>query len=360
MFLRIKEELADLHPAYFAVVMSTGIVSIGASFLDWPILPRVLLWVNLFSYAILWILYILRIVTYPRRVLADFSDHSRGVGFFTMVAATGVVAAQLTLSSENYLWAKILWYLGAGLWFVFMYGIICALTVKQDKPSLAEGINGGWLVAVVGTQSLCVAGCLALPELGVGIEGSLTIMLALWLCGGMLYLWLISIIFYRYTFFEFRPSDLMPPYWINMGAMAISTLAGSLLIQRATDSPLLLSILPFLKGFTLWYWATATWWIPLMALLAIWRHGIKRFPISYDQGYWGLVFPLGMYTACTFQLGRVIDSALISAIPRGFIFISVLVWSLVFFGLLRRLVSILVRSYRDIDREIVPPGVDRL
>jgi len=339
MISRINEEISDLHPAYFALVMSTGIVSISANFLGWPILPRVLLWLNLFTYAILWILNILRTLMYPRRVLSDLSDHSRGVGFFTIVAATGVVAAQLIVISNDFLWAKTLWYLAAGLWLLFIYGIFGALTVKQDKPSLAEGINGGWLVAVVGTQSLCVAGCLALPELGIGKEGALTILLALWLCGGMLYIWLISLIFYRYTFFEFKPSDLMPPYWINMGAMAISTLAGALLIQRATDSPLLLSMLPFLKGFTLWYWATATWWIPLMALLAIWRHGIKRFPIAYNQGYWGLVFPLGMYTACTFQLGGAIDSALISAIPRGFIYISVPIWGLVFFGLLRRLVS---------------------
>ncbi len=339
MISRINEEISDLHPAYFALVMSTGIVSISANFLGWTILPRVLLWLNLFTYAILWILNILRALIYPRRVLSDLSDHSRGVGFFTIVAATGVVAAQLIVISNDFLWAKTLWYLAAGLWLLFIYGIFGALTVKQDKPSLAEGINGGWLVAVVGTQSLCVVGCLALPELGVGKEGALTIMLALWLCGGMLYIWLISLIFYRYTFFEFKPSDLMPPYWINMGAMAISTLAGALLIQRATDSPLLLSMLPFLKGFTLWYWATATWWIPLMALLAIWRHGIKRFPIAYDQGYWGLVFPLGMYTACTFQLGGAIDSALISTIPRGFIYISVPIWSIVFFGLLRRLVS---------------------
>jgi tellurite resistance protein TehA-like permease len=341
MLLRIKEQLADLHPAYFAFPMSTGIVSIGAYFLEWPILPRVLLWVNLISYAILWILSFLRLVVYPGRFLADLSDHSRGVGFFTTVAATGVVAAQLIVIAENLLWGRIFWYLAAVLWIGFMYGIFCAFTVKRDKPGLADGINGGWLVTVVGTQSLVVAGCLAVPELGVGIEGALTILLALWLCGGMLYIWLISLIFYRYTFFEFRPSDLLPPYWINMGAMAISTLAGALLIQRAAGSPLLLSILPFLKGFTLWYWATATWWIPLMVLLGAWRHGIQRFPLSYDQGYWGLVFPLGMYTACTFQLGRAVDSALISAIPRGFVYISVTIWGVVFLGLLRRMVSIL-------------------
>lgn len=347
MYLRIKEELEELHPAYFGLVMSTGIVSIGAEFLGWQILPKALLWVNLFSYVVLGIMNILRIVFFPRRVLADLSDHLRGVGYFTFIAATCVVAAQIAVISNDILPAKILWYLGAGLWLLFMYGIFFALTIKREKPNLGEGINGGWLVSVVATQSLCVVGCLATPELGIGKEGSLTIMLSLWLCGGMLYIWLISLIFYRYTFFILHPSDLNPPYWINMGAMAISTLAGSMLIQRASDSPLLLSILPFIKGFTLWYWAIATWWIPLMVLLAVWRHGIRKFPLSYDQGYWGVVFPLGMYTACTFQLGRAIDSELISAIPVAFVFISVPVWGAIFIGFLQRLVSILVKSYGD-------------
>jgi hypothetical protein len=49
---------------------------------------------------------------------------------------------------------------------------------------------------------------------------------------------MISLIFYRYTFFRFAPGDLSPPYWINMGAMAISTLAGALLIENAGDPSL--------------------------------------------------------------------------------------------------------------------------
>src|SRR5690606_2696657 len=46
----------------------------------------------------------------------------------------------------------------------------------------------------------------------------------------MLYIWMMALIFYRYIFFNFSPADLAPPYWINMGAMAISTLAA--LLQR--------------------------------------------------------------------------------------------------------------------------------
>ena len=94
----------------------------------------------------------------------------------------------------------------------------------------------------------------------------------MWLWGGMLYIWIISLIFYRYTFFRFSPGDLAPPYWINMGAMAISVLAGSLLIaERARRAlPALAASLP--RGLHLFYWATGTWWIPMIAILGVWRH----------------------------------------------------------------------------------------
>src|SRR3546814_6275115 len=72
--------------------------------------------------------------------------------------------------------------------------------------------------------------------------------LSMWLWGGMLYIWMMSLIFYRYTYFRLSPDDLTPPYWINMGAMAISTLAGSLLIMNASDAPYLVSLLPFQIG----------------------------------------------------------------------------------------------------------------
>ncbi|RXM19765.1 C4-dicarboxylate ABC transporter, partial [Citrobacter sp. AAK_AS5] len=86
-----------------------------------------------------------------------------------------------------------------------------------------------------------------LPRFGSHREPLLFLSLAFWLCGGMLYIWMISLIFYRYTFFSFSPSDLMPPYWVNMGAMAISALAGTTLGASAPGSPLLSKMEPFLR-----------------------------------------------------------------------------------------------------------------
>jgi tellurite resistance protein TehA-like permease len=327
-----------MHPAYFAMVMATGIVSIASHLLGLKLVGLVLLWLNVAFYVVLWVLTIVRCVRYAQRVRADVLDHGRSVGFFTTVAGTCVLGSQFLIVGGLWSVAEALWYFGIVLWAILTYGVVTVLTVKDVKPGLAEGINGGWLVLVVAAQSVAVLGA----QLSDGFAANhraaaLLFCLAIWLGGGMLYIWIISLIFYRYTFFTLSPSDLAPPYWINMGAVAISTLAGTMLLAAAPLSPLLTELTPFIKGMTLLFWSTATWWVPMLIILGIWRHIYRRFPLRYDPLYWGAVFPLGMYTACTYRLTQVMSAEPLRWIPRTFIFIALVAWAMTLFGLIHQL-----------------------
>ena len=333
--------IATLNPSYFALVMATGIVSTACQLMDVRWLALSLFWLNIAAYVVLVLLTGARLAMFPRAFFADLIDHKRGVGFFTLVAATCVLGSQ-SLQIGNARGAAVaLWCVGSVLWLVLTYTIFTSLSVKETKPLLQDGIHGGWLVSVVAAQSVSLLGGLLAEGFGPYREQVLFFALVMWLGGGMLYIWIISLIFYRYTFFPMSPADLSPPYWINMGAMAISTVAGTVLISVANESAVLGQVLPFLKGFTLFYWATATWWIPMLVILGVWRHVYKRFQLRYDPQYWGVVFPLGMYTVSTVRLARAIDLPFLLVIPECVIYVAFAAWLLTFGAMLHSLMTLL-------------------
>lgn len=328
-----------LHPAYFAMVMATGIVSIAAHLFGVTAVSTPLLGLNVVAYLLLWALTVWRALRFRSEFRSDFTDHARSPGYFTIVAATGVLSSQCLLLADLPGVALALWGLTFGIWLCLTYAIFTVLIVKEDKPDLSKGINGAWLVAIVATQAVSVSSGLLIPYFGNHDQQYLAVVaLVTFLFGGMLYIWVISLIFYRYMFFKFRADDLTPPYWINMGAVAITTLAGATLLAHTDAVGLLDQLRPFVSGFTFFFWSTGTWWIPMLFILGYWRHVREKFPVSYDPLYWGAVFPLGMYTTCTFRLAEEMQVPLLKSLAYPFLWVAILAWILTFVGLLGSMV----------------------
>ncbi len=333
-----------LASANFAMVMSTGIVSVALHLLGCQWGAMLLYAINIIMFLVLWPLYILKLVKYPRRMLADFAGHLSGPGFLTIVAGTCILGNQFAVLSQNYTAALWLFWLGVACWLFILWGTFYFIFTKDPKPPVQNGINGAWLVATVSTQSIVILGSTIAAKVGWDLEVAYFLLCALFVLGLMLYIFVITSIFYRFCFVEMLPRELDPTFWINAGAVAITTLAGGTLILHNGATPMLDHFMPYIKGTTLLAWATASFWIPMLFLFGIWRHFIKGYTFAYTAAFWGMVFPMGMYTACTATLSHALKFAWLMCVPDKFIWVAVTAWTLTFIGMIVSRVRILLNG----------------
>jgi tellurite resistance protein TehA-like permease len=331
---RGRSALAELFPGYFALVMATGIIAIasfqqGVTWLAW-----VLLWAGVAFSAVLWVLYVVRLARYRRAFVDDLTGHQRGPAFLTMVAGTNVLGAGFVVIAG---WRPVglaLWWVGLALWTVLFYTVLASITLRGRKPDIATGLNGGWLVLVVGTESVGVLAALLAAGAGRPDVWEFVALVAC-MTGLMLYLIIIGLVCYRWWFFPMASGQATPTYWINMGAVAITTLACANIAINGHAVPGIDAIEPFLGGMTVMFWAAATWWIPLLVIVGIWRHVVQRVPLRYDPQYWSLVFPLGMYGVATFRMEQALGITFLDWLPTAFFWIALGAWAVTLVGMAR-------------------------
>jgi tellurite resistance protein TehA-like permease len=335
---RVMARARAMEPGGFALVMATGVVSVDLTQHGMLVLGKALFWLNWAAY--LWLLLIstLRFIFYRDEMVSNFVAPGRGAAFLTLAAGTCVLAIQCLLVVYLPLLARIIAVWGALCWVVLIYLFFFSTMTRRIKAPFSATINGSWLVVVVATQALAVLiAILAQDGALVVREWLLFAAMSLYLVGCAWYLVIITLITYRMVLLPLVAREFTPPYWINMGALAISALAGSLIILHAPAQGPLHDLLPFVKGFTLLYWAMATWWIPLLVILELWRHVWSRVPVNYEVDDWDIVFPVGMYTVCTATLSRATGAEYLMVIPDVGVYVSFLLWGVVGAGLAYRL-----------------------
>lgn len=333
---RTSGMLADFPPLTFSIVMATGIVSTATALFGLPSLAWILLVANIAAYVVIVGLSLVRLGMVPGRVIADLRSHASAPGFFTIIAATCVLGSEFLLLAEWPMSAAILFCFAVALWLVITYAFFVAMTTSADKPRLEEAMDGTWMLLVVCTQNLSLLATLVAPRFPSVEYFLFGFASVTFLLGCVFYLALFSLTLYRFLFVPFDEVRPTPPYWINMGAVATTALTGSFLVLSAKHWAFLLEIRPFLQGLTLLFWSMATWWIPLLVALGIWRHIVHKVPITYDLRYWSLVFPVGMYSVATFQLVDALGFGNLRILAYATGYCGLAAWSLTAFGLARR------------------------
>ena len=202
------------------------------------------------------------------------------------------------------------------LWVLLIYfsfGVLIFLNTARG----ANIVHGGWLNAIVATQSLVVLGTMIAPTLAGFSHATVRADSRSMGRRARTLRIFIALFAHRIFFAEVEPDDVTPLLWVVMGAAAISANAGSTLILTDSSLPFLNAMRPFIDGVTLIVWAWATSWIPLLVLLGLWKHGIRRVPLTYTPMLWSLVFPLGMYALTTARLSLAADFAPLQLIAHA-------------------------------------------
>lgn len=325
----LRQFLATLDPGYFAWVMATGIVSIGASLLGYAGLSQVLLGVTVFAFGLLLVCYGARAVWFTDQMRRSLRDPTTAMAYFTVVAGTDVLATRTVMAGHPGI-ALALGSAAAVVWLALTYGLPWSIVAGAHRPVLAE-INGTWLIWVVSTQSLSiVASAVSAHSRSDWMQSDLPAIAAcLWGLGVMLYMILIAIIFLRLLLIAVTPAEMGPAYWIAMGATAISVraAAGILDLKDHHSAAMVSELRPFLTGFSLVLWAFGTWWIPLLILLGIWRYILRHYPRSYEPRLWSVVFPLGMYTVASWTLGHAGAFGFMNTVARVWVWVGVGAWT---------------------------------
>ncbi|HVY58835.1 MAG TPA: tellurite resistance/C4-dicarboxylate transporter family protein [Xanthobacteraceae bacterium] len=328
----LEAEIKGLFPGCFALVMATGIISNALYFQDYRALADVLFGINAVAFPWLTLLTLLRLVCFGRALWSDLVSPRHAFSFFTIVAATDVFGVGLSLRGFPAA-ALYLWIFALVVWFLLIYlsfGVLTFLNTAHD----ANVVHGGWLIAIVGTESLVILGTVIAPGEGDLARSVFVLIHMLWGIGLGLYAIFVTLFAYRIFFFEVGPDDLSPLLWVVMGAAAISTNAGSVLILSDSGMPFLHSMRPFIDGVTLIMWAWATWWIPLLVLFGIWKHGVCRVPLTYLPTFWSLVFPLGMYALASLRLSLASEFAPLQSVAGGMVWVALAAWTATAFGLI--------------------------
>jgi tellurite resistance protein TehA-like permease len=299
---RVHTAVEGLTPGYFALVMASGILSVGMHLEGYDVLSVVLLVVCATAFVVLLTLTAWRFVAYRAATTEDFLDPRRGFGFFTFVAGTNVLGVRLGLDG-HYGATAVLFALAGTAWLVLGYVVPwTAVLGPQPRPVVAAA-NGTWFIWTVATQSVATVAATLEPQVDAGRRELAIVAVLAWSVGVFLYAVTGVIVILRLMLYEFGPEELNPPYWVTMGALAITVLAGARIVEMA-DAPMVDATRGLIAGLAVVAWACATWLIPPLVAAGWWRHVVRKVPLRYEATLWSMIFPLGMYAAAGIYLGR--------------------------------------------------------
>ena len=326
----LSRTILNFTPSWYSVTMGTGFMSIllhtsPHKFHGEAVIGTVLYFANILLFFLFTVTTVARYAKFPWAFsrMIKHSSQSLFLGTIPMGLATIVNATVLIAVPKYGTWAA---YFCWGLWWLdVLLTVLCVLgipTVMFQVHTLSlDAMTAAWLLPIVPAIVCAASGDLVasvLPELQALL--TLCVSYVLWGIGMLLSLLIMALYFHRLAVHHLPNSEVIVSAFLPLGpcgqgafgVVQLGKVASEIFngehFARNSDSGTIVFVISVLSGLLIW--GLGLWWL---------FHGIASVSVRmlqarlrFNMGFWGFIFPLGVFIAATIALGESMRSAFLS------------------------------------------------
>ena len=336
--------IRQFTPNWFTVSMGTGVVALIVS--EFPMLKALtwqlgtgLWYFNILLFVLFSVLYGLRWAFYPHEAKQIFQHPSMSLFLGTIPMALATILngflkyGQPIYGDTAVQIAQTLWYADVVLALLVAWAVPFAMYRHQEHA--LQQMTAVWLLPIVACEVAASSGGLLLGHLAADTH-AVAILLGCYVLWGVSVLpafAILTILMLRLVLHKLPEKEWAISSWLALGPIGTAALA---LLVLGHQAPTLMASLGLaqlgqffqqagilasliLLGFGLW-------WLGIAVLTTL-HHAKQDLP--FNLGWWGLTFPLGVYTLAILTLAQQLNLAFLYAVGYAFAAILMLLWSLV-------------------------------
>lgn len=342
--------ILNFIPSWFAVNMGTGIISIllhmaPHSFRGLEQIALAFYVLNVVLFVLFSALSIVRYIMFPWVVWRMLSNPPicMFLGCVPMALCTVINATILMVVPICGPWivviVQVLWWLEVALTTLSSFAIPILMFNIHDLEM--ESMTATWLLPIVPAVVAPASGALVAGLVGPGSAlVSIVVSYMLWGVGMGLSGIIMVLYFYRLAVHNIPDGEVVVSAFLPLGPFGMGGWTLMLLAHAGKD---VFPAMSFAGSVTA---AADIWVVSVLVALILWGlgwwwllHGLSSVLIRHYQGgivftmgFWGFVFPLGVFTASTIALSEALPSIFLSWLAMVLIVILLLLWCFVAAG----------------------------
>ena len=336
--------IRQFTPNWFTVSMGTGVVALIVS--EFPMIKALtwqlgtgLWYFNILLFVLFSVLYGLRWAFYPHEAKQIFQHPSMSLFLGTIPMALATILngflkyGQPIYGDTAVQIAQTLWYADVVLALLVAWAVPFAMYRHQEHA--LQQMTAVWLLPIVACEVAASSGGLLLGHLAADTH-AVAILLGSYVLWGVSVLptfAILTILMLRLVLHKLPEKELAVSSWLALGPIGTAALA---LLVLGHQAPMLMASLGLAQLGQLFQQAGilaslillgfGLWWLGIAVLTTL-HHAKQDLP--FNLGWWGLTFPLGVYTLAILTLAQQLNLAFLYAVGYAFAAILMLLWSLV-------------------------------